>query len=344
MATKIYVDGIMQVWGDRLFYAPVKAKTGAQPLLSPNSLKNALKKNARQGGNNGSGGSVQLRKKLDATIKKTPEVMVKITSSGKNIKQIKTHLDYISRNGEVELENQDGDEIQGKEAVRDVRDEWKDGKYVIPTGEGTQRESFNIMLSMPPGTDRKAVKDAVRDFAKDEFGGRYDYVFAAHDDEKHPHVHLVVKARGYDGKRLNPRKADLQDWRESFAEKLREHGIEANATKRPTRGVTKVPSKQSVIHMRKRGHDLPFAHDPNHNPDNPYAAKTAETRKKVIQAYGEIAKALAQSGSAQDRATALKVVELVQTMPATKITDEQRKQRQQDKDTNKGRRRSDKER
>jgi hypothetical protein len=35
------------------------------------------------------------------------------------------------------------------------------------------------------------------------------YVFAAHADEAHPHVHLVVLARGRGGRRLNPRKADL---------------------------------------------------------------------------------------------------------------------------------------
>jgi hypothetical protein len=37
-------------------------------------------------------------------------------------------------------------------------------------------------------------------------------------------------------KRLNPRKADLQRWRETFAEKLRSYGVEAEATRQATRG------------------------------------------------------------------------------------------------------------
>ena len=48
----------------------------------------------------------------------------------------------------------------------------------------------------------------------------------------HPHVHLVVKAEHeYGGPRLNPRKADLQRWRERFAEYMTELGV-----LRPRRG------------------------------------------------------------------------------------------------------------
>ncbi|MEJ6788151.1 hypothetical protein BrevBR_01255 [Brevundimonas sp. BR2-1] len=43
------------------------------------------------------------------------------------------------------------------------------------------------------------------------------HVFALHDEGRHPHVHLTVRRLGRDGERLNPRKADLQAWREGFA-------------------------------------------------------------------------------------------------------------------------------
>lgn len=109
------------------------------------------------------------------------------------------------------------------------------------------------MLSMPPGTDRVAVKNAARAFAHEEFGERRDYVFAAHEDEAHPHVHIVVLARSRDGRRLNPRKVDLQRWRERFAQELRNHGVEANATPRRTRGVTQRYERQAITHMRARG-------------------------------------------------------------------------------------------
>ncbi|HRD86172.1 MAG TPA: conjugal transfer protein TraS, partial [Rubrivivax sp.] len=57
-----------------------------------------------------------------------------------------------------------------------------------------------------------------------------------HDHQANPHVHISVRAESRHGKRLNPRKADLHRWRETFAEKLRDQGIEAEATRQATRG------------------------------------------------------------------------------------------------------------
>jgi hypothetical protein len=54
---------------------------------------------------------------------------------------------------------------------------------------------------------------------------------ALHDHQANPHVHLSVRAESKHGKRLNPRKADLHRWRETFAEKLRGWGIDAEATR-----------------------------------------------------------------------------------------------------------------
>lgn len=321
MTSKQLIDDVLQVWGERLFYRPIQRNRAASPLLG--TYLATSKASAHQN-EPVAVRAAKVRRKLEATLKKYPEVMIKISGSGKNCKQIKHHFDYISRKGEIELESQDGIVFHGKEAVNDIHDQWTNGRHVIPTDEGTKRESFNIVLSMPPGTNRQAVKDAVRAFAKDEFGGRFDYVFAAHNDEQHPHVHLVVKAQGYDGKRLNPRKADLQSWREAFAERLREQGIEANATKRPTRGVTKVPVKQSIVHLKKRGMALNFEVDREIPPGHPLVAKAVETRQKVIEAYGELARYLAQSAQLKDRPIALAVVNLVRTMPANKLKNRER--------------------
>ncbi|GEM21533.1 hypothetical protein NONS58_29770 [Nitrosococcus oceani] len=45
-----------------------------------------------------------------------------------------------------------------------------------------------------------------------ELFGNHQYVFAAHDDEKHLHVHLSIKAVDHDGIRLNlnPGTADIK--------------------------------------------------------------------------------------------------------------------------------------
>lgn len=315
MADKMYVDGMLVTWGSDLFYGRVKAKKSGVKDMLPS-------KQGRGGGGRYSPVSAQaVRDQLRATFKKVPEVNVKITGSGKHMKQIKAHIDYIARVDEEDvslhksLEDQDGNLIFGRDELLDLRDTWRDGRQVLPAEVGTKRETFNIMLSMPPGTNRLGVHNAVRDFAHDEFGGKYAYVFTSHDDTAHPHAHLIVKAQGKGGKRLNPRKADLQRWRRSFAEKLREHGIEANATTKRTRGITRHQRKKPVIEAEKAGHPLPHYRDRNDNPMNPYAAKTAQTHSEVLRAYKGVAEALQQSPDSEDRKLALEVVSFIQAMP-----------------------------
>ena len=92
------------------------------------------------------------------------------------------------------------------------------------------------MLSMPRGTDPLTVQKAAREFAQIELAD-HKYVMVLHDHQANPHVHISVRAESKHGKRLNPRKADLHRWRETFAAKLRERGIGAEATRQATRGV-----------------------------------------------------------------------------------------------------------
>lgn len=237
------------------------------------------------------------REQLGRIIRKAPEVMVKVSGGGKGMIRIKAHFDYISRNGEVGLENEAGQTIQGRESVMDLRDEWKYGLYGTPE-DSHRKEAFNIVLSMPAGTDRQAVKDAARVFAATEFAGNHQYVFAAHDDEDHPHVHLCVKALGIDGTRLNPRKADLQRWREGFAEAMRDQGIDANATPRHMRGSRHRSVHQAVRHMGNA------RHDPSPSSTAVYGSK------QVIQGYAKLATALAQR-EAEDRNLAVSIVNVV---------------------------------
>jgi hypothetical protein len=176
---------------------------------------------------------------------------------------------------------------------------------------------------MPPGTDRTSVTSAARDFAKAEFGDNYSYVFATHDDEKHPHVHLCVKAMGKDGIRLNPRKADLQRWRELFAEKLQDHGIEANATKRQVRGITRKAKKQPVIHIEQRNgksfHRKQLERSAsefikNGNPiTNPLKPKIYRTRQLVVARWNAIGHALQAQGNLK---SSVEVQEFISALPS----------------------------
>lgn len=325
---KRVIDGVIKEWGDRFSYGTVKGRKGniggGKAFLKPS--KTAQKR---------------PRGRLTATVSKASEVMVKITTGRKdpatgkprptmtNMRSIKAHFDYISRNGEVEVEDDRGEIYSGVADVREVHDNWRDEGYRIRSTGGTKREAFNIILSMPPGTDRASVKNAARAFASEMFD-RHQYVFAAHEDEKHPHVHLAVKAVDRDGVRLNPRKADLQNWREIFAEKMREQGIDANATPRQIRGVVRKAEKQAVRHIdgdyhngkraapsrvsKAQCHDAEQEAKGHGQRENPAHDKISATRKQVQREYGELARALA-AGDADDRALAVDIVRFVQSMP-----------------------------
>ncbi len=179
------------------------------------------------------------------------EVMVKITGFGKGAGHVKAHLDYITRNGKLEMENDRGEVFSGKDEVKTLFDDWEKD---FSDGERrkNQRDTMHMVLSMPEGTDVESVHMAVREFTKETFGGKHEYVFALHTDEPHPHCHVTVKCLGFDGTRLNPRKADLQQWRVGFAEKLRDQGVDAEASPRNSRGVVK-KAEASVIRHIERG-------------------------------------------------------------------------------------------
>ena len=55
----------------------------------------------------------KLRSTARRVASNSTEVMVKITGFGKGAGHVKAHLDYISRNGKVELENDRGEVLSG---------------------------------------------------------------------------------------------------------------------------------------------------------------------------------------------------------------------------------------
>ncbi|MCP5272068.1 MAG: conjugal transfer protein TraS [Burkholderiaceae bacterium] len=218
------IDGLLVQWGDRLFYPGNRTvKDRSDPKLRGRSIAQR---------------AARLRERIAATVeRRAPQVMVKVTGGGRGMKAIAAHFRYISKNGRLDVEDDRGEVSQGRDAVRDLAEEWRfGGAYIGDTSP--RREAFNIILSMPRGTNPLAVQQAARLFARQEFAD-HKYVMVLHDHQANPHVHLSVRAESKDGRRLNPRKGDLHRWREVFAARLRELGIEAEATRQPTRGVAR---------------------------------------------------------------------------------------------------------
>ena len=80
---KVYIDAMLLNWGDRLFQEPFK-HTRAQRLPSASAPDETQR----------------MRDQLARTLRRTPEVMIKITnkaSSAQGMGAVRRHLRYISR-------------------------------------------------------------------------------------------------------------------------------------------------------------------------------------------------------------------------------------------------------
>jgi hypothetical protein len=216
-------------------------------------------------GRGGPKGSVRLSADqiaaIDRTVRRIPEVMVKVLPKDSNsFRSVGRHLNYIGRYGMLDLETDDGERVQGKDAGQRLLEDWdldlekdrRETTLASVTGR-SPKLVHKIMLSMPPGTPPKGVLDAARNFAREEFSLRHRYAMALHTDEPHPHVHLVVKAVSEQGVRLNIRKATLREWRREFAKHLRAQGVAANATERAVRGETQTHKLDGIYRATLRG-------------------------------------------------------------------------------------------
>lgn len=178
--------------------------------------------------------------------RKSPQVVVKVASYAGGKGSVGNTLKYVSREGDLTMEDENGFTLNGLDEVKEVLDDWssdfgqqkkitkgktKDGK----TYEA--RDAMHLILSTPKGSDRKATERAVRDFAEKAFAGNHQYLFAIHDDTASPHAHFVIKTHGHDGKHLRNNKAVLHAWREGFAAECIKHGIDVDSSSRLARGV-----------------------------------------------------------------------------------------------------------
>jgi hypothetical protein len=192
------------------------------------------------------------------TVGGTPEVVVKVSGGGRTAQAAKAHIDYIGRHGKLEIETDEGQRLQGRQAGATLAEDWNlalsKGQYrEVRPGEPDRRPKVvhNLVFSMAKGTPPDKLLAATRVFAREQFALRHRYAMVLHTDQDHPHVHVVVKAESEQGERLYIRKATLRQWREAFAACLRAQGVAANATPGAARGKVR-DHKKDAIHQRLR--------------------------------------------------------------------------------------------
>lgn len=246
------------------------------------------------------------------TVRRTPEVMVKVTGGGTSGGAVSAHFGYISRHGELEIETDEGEWIP-KEAQNKFLEDWHleltAGQYRAGLDGKQQARKVKlvhkIVLSMPAPTPPEKVLAAARMFAREKFALQYRYAMLLHTDQPHPHVHMVVKAEGEHGRRLHIDKEMLREWREDFARMMREQGVAANATPRLARGRNKGSTKDPIYRAQRRG-DSTVLHDnvasvveelkKTGTVRDPGRRRLVETRKAVVDSWVRAAEILDRQG------------------------------------------------
>jgi hypothetical protein len=228
---------------------------GAQPLLDIASYARA-----------GTGRRDRLSQEeieiISRTIRRTPEVMVKVLSrGGQHLKAVGRHLEYLNRRGELNIETDEGQRLSGKGVEKELLEDWdldlEEHRRKVDLQPRSSRPPpklvHKLMFSMPAGTSPDKVLAAVKNFAREEFALIHRYAMVLHTDEPHPHVHMAVKAVSEQGVRLNIRKATLREWRREFARHLRALGVAANATERAVRGQSQPSTLDGIYRAQQRG-------------------------------------------------------------------------------------------
>lgn len=193
---------------------------------------------------------------LERTARRAPEVVVRITGRQHGGGHVLANFSYISRLGhgadkELALYTSDGEIIRDGRDMQILAQDWHEWEM----GDNARRKgatSISMILSMPTGTDPEQLKEAALAFAREEFANR-SWVASLHVDRDHPHVHLTFARRDHDGRRFHPDRDDLFRYRQRFAQKLRDRGIEANATPAKARGFDPKHEPIAARKVREKG-------------------------------------------------------------------------------------------
>jgi hypothetical protein len=251
--------------------------------------------------------------RIARTVARAPEVVVKVSGGAKSLRGAFAHVRYIDRHGHLEIETDRGEPLKGEDSERqlladwdlDVADAEARSPYRGSPGRKPSKIVHNVVLSMPADTSPQKLLAASRDFAREEFALKHRYAMVLHTDQDHPHVHLVIKAMGEEGRRLNIRKATLRQWRQEFARHLRAHGVAANATERAVRGQTRKSLRDGIYRAAERRQSRHVQRAVQRVvaqlrggvlDREPGKAKLVETRETVVRGWHAVAEKLAMDG------------------------------------------------
>lgn len=178
-----------------------------------------------------------------------PQAVVRVLSYRSGHDAVRRTLAYVTSKSEGRFVVEGDVEVEGAESQRTLLRDWMRDFGMRAGG----RDVVHLELSAPPDSDRDSVFAAARAFAAGTFGATHQYALAEHRDTAHPHCHLVLKLRGYNGRALDPRKSDLARWRAAFAACARDQGLALASSPRAERAAPRVHVSRAIVALRRRG-------------------------------------------------------------------------------------------
>ena len=286
------------------------------------------------------GGGMSARAKAEKFAAGRPEVVMKFDkTSVKSAHHLQESGRYISRNGKLECEDDEGQVLAGTEAIDERMKSWvEDDELYQQTGAGRPSDKLarRFIVSTPPGTDPEALKKAVRDFVAAEFKSRgFEFIWTIHTDKAHPHAHVLIKNRSADGKRLHYSNRDLRAMRERFCVIAEQYGIDLNATSRAVRGKTRRDKPIERFYQEQRGsqhiyekyriEELVKVLKSGGELDEPELMKRCRmTRQEIRKNAAEYVEELRQTGKSEDLALAVAIEKKISEMPPVESAQEER--------------------
>lgn len=203
--------------------------------------------------------------------------------------QLQGQLEYVWGKASAVLDSRGTYEGQGPLGAEDARaaaERWADG------WEGATRtgQTSHMVMSFPIGTKPEAVQKISERICERFFDGRYDYVAAVHTDRAHPHTHIIVNRRGFDGDLFTLRAGteySYQAFKEAMVEIGAQHGVALEASARLERGiVARAPTvedyrKGRTADVPREGADLAYAVRQVAQHAQTYGAMAAQARAMV---------------------------------------------------------------
>ena len=294
-------------------------------------------------------GGMSSRAMAEKYARGAPEAMLKFDkASVKDGHHLQEAARYITRNGKLDCEDQDGQSLDGCEVIDDRMQDWTDDEDLQKrAGQGRPSKTLarRFIISTPPGTSVEALKKAVREFAQTELRDNgFDYIWTIHTDKAHPHAHILIKDHAADGHRLHYSLQELKALRERWCVVAEKYGIDLNATSRAVRGHTRRDKPIERVYQEKRGSRHIYEEyrieelakyiksGGDLAADEPELMQRCRmTRAEIIRNAGEYAEELRQTGKPEDLALADAISRKIQALRPVESAQEERLRKAKDK-------------